>query len=143
MSNPESPVFISPGDDPEMEAASKNVRQTFKFFWREMAWENRRIIPGLEMAAVKASLFDPPEVQAANPGGLEVEHMWLVDVDFDGRRVEGTLINQPMSLQSYQEGQRVKIRGKQIGDLDVRFHGRGLRRVYRRFDARSHGDKRT
>ena len=110
------PIFISPGDDPEMEEASKKARQTFKFFWREMAWEQRRIIPGLEIAAVKASLFDPPEVRDANPGGLEVEHMWLMDVDFDGRRVEGTLINTPHSLQTYQEGQRVKIPGKQVGD---------------------------
>lgn len=109
-------VFISPGDDPEMVEASKKARQTFKYFWREMAWEQRRIVPGLELAAVKASLFDPPEIRAANPGGLEVEHMWLIDIDFDGRQVQGTLINTPHSLKSYQEGQQVKIPGKQVGD---------------------------
>lgn len=96
--------------------ASKKARQTFKFFWRELAWERRRIIPGLELAAVKASLCDPAEVRAANPGGLEVEHMWLMDIDFDGRHVEGTLINKPHSLKTYQEGQQVKIVGKQVGD---------------------------
>lgn len=116
MSNTENPVFLSPGDDPEMAAASKKARQTFKYFWRELSWENRRIIPGLEVAAVKASLADPAEVQAENPDGLEVEHMWLLDVDFDGRHVEGTLINTPHSLKSFQEGQRVKIAGKQLGD---------------------------
>ncbi|TWU49050.1 DUF2314 domain-containing protein [Rubripirellula reticaptiva] len=109
-------IFISPGDDPEMVEASKKARQTFKYFWREMAWEKRRIVPGLELAAVKASLFDPREVREANPGGLEVEHMWLIDIDFDGRQVQGTLINTPHSLKSYQEGQQVKIRGKQVGD---------------------------
>ena len=110
------PVFISPSDDPEMVEASKKARQTFKYFWRELAWEQRRIIPGLEIAAVKASLFDPPEVREANPGGLEVEHMWLIDINFDGREVEGTLINTPHSLKTYQEGQQVKIPGKQVGD---------------------------
>lgn len=110
------PVFFSPGEDPKMVEASKKARQTFKYFWREIAWERRRIIPGLEVAAVKASLFDPPEVRKANPGGLEVEHMWLIDVDFDGRQVKGTLINTPHSLKTYQEGQQVKVTGKQIGD---------------------------
>ncbi|WP_404307810.1 DUF2314 domain-containing protein [Neorhodopirellula lusitana] len=116
MSDSENPVFLSPGDDPEMAAAGKRARQSFKYFWREMAWERRRIIPGLEMAGVKVSLFDPPDVRAANPGGLEVEHMWLLEVDFDGRHVEGTLINTPHSLKTYQEGQRVKIPGKQLCD---------------------------
>lgn len=116
MSSSEPPVFLSPGDDPKMEAASKKARQTFKFFWREMAWEQRRIIPGLELAAVKASLRDPPEVRAANPDGLDVEHMWLLEVDFDGRHVEGTLINTPHSLRTFKEGDRVKIPGKQVGD---------------------------
>lgn len=116
MSNSENPIFLSPGDDTEMESASKQARQTFKYFWRELAWERRRIIPGLELAGVKASLFDPPEVRAGNPDGLEVEHMWLLEVDFDGRHVEGTLINTPHSLKTFVEGQRVKISGKQLCD---------------------------
>lgn len=116
MSNSKSPVFLSSGDDLEMEAAGRKARQTFKYFWREVAWERRRIVPALELAGVKASLFDPPGVRAANPDSLEVEHMWLLDVDFDGRQVEGTLINTPQSLKSYQEGQRVRIPGRQLCD---------------------------
>ena len=103
MANSESPVYASPGDDSEMEQAAARARQTFRFFWREMAWERRRIIPGLELAAVKGSFADPPEVRAQNPEGLEVEHMWLIDVDFDGRRIRGTLINSPLSLKTFQE----------------------------------------
>ncbi|MBW3598820.1 MAG: DUF2314 domain-containing protein, partial [Planctomycetes bacterium] len=99
-----------------MEQAAAKARQTFRFFWREMAWEQRRIIPGLELAAVKASFSDPPEIRAKNPEGLEVEHMWLLEVDFDGRKVQGTLINSPHSLKSVQEGDRVTITGKQIFD---------------------------
>lgn len=116
MANSESPVYKSPGDDPEMEQAAARARQTFRFFWREMAWERRRIIPGLELAAVKGSFADPPEVRAQNPGGLEVEHMWLMGVDFDGRRIHGTLINAPLSLKTFHEGDEVSISGKQLCD---------------------------
>ncbi len=42
--------------------------------------------------------------------------MWLLDVDFDGRRVSGSLINSPHSLQSFSEGDQVEIAGKQISD---------------------------
>lgn len=42
-------------EDPEMLAAYKNAQSTFKFFWRELSWEYRRIIPALEIAAVKVA----------------------------------------------------------------------------------------
>lgn len=116
MTDSESPIFASPSDDPEMDKAATIARQTFRFFWREMAWEQRRIVPGLDLAAVKASFSDPPEIRAQNPGGLEVEHMWLLEVDFDGRQIQGTLINSPHSLKSINEGDRVTITGKQICD---------------------------
>lgn len=112
----ESTVFHTPNNDAEMEAASAQARQTFRFFWREMAWERRRIIPGLSMAAVKAAFSDPPEIRAQNPGGLEVEHMWITDIDFDGRTIYGTLLNSPQSLQTFNEGDEVKITGKQLTD---------------------------
>lgn len=112
----DAPVFLNHGTDAEMEKAFAEARKTFRFFWREIAWERRRIIPGLSVAAVKACLSDPPEVHAENPDGLEAEHMWLSDVDFDGRRVTGTLLNTPHSLKSYSEGDSVEIAGKQLSD---------------------------
>ncbi|MCC9603611.1 DUF2314 domain-containing protein [Stieleria sp. JC731] len=111
-----APVFSSPSDDKEMEQASQKARHSFRFFWREMSWERRRIVPALELAAVKGTFRDPPELKSDDPDALEVEHMWLIDVDFDGREVEGTLINSPISLKSVKEGDRVTIRGKQICD---------------------------
>ena len=116
MTDSESPIFQSPSEDAEMEQAAAKARQTFRFFWREMAWEQRRIVPGLDLAAVKGAFSDPPEIRAKNPGGFEVEHMWLLEVDFDGRQLEGTLINSPHSLKSFQEGDRVTIAGRQIFD---------------------------
>jgi uncharacterized protein YegJ (DUF2314 family) len=116
MTNSESPIYQSPGDDPEMDQAAAKARQTFRFFWREMAWEQRRIVPGLELAAVKGTFSDPPEIRAQNPDGLEAEHMWLLEIDFDGRQLQGTLINAPHSLKSFNEGDRVTIAGRQICD---------------------------
>jgi len=116
MTASESPIFSSPSEDAEMEQAAAKARQTFRFFWREMAWEQRRIVPGLELAAVKGAFSDPPEIAANNPGEFEVEHMWLLEVDFDGRQLEGTLINAPHSLKSFQESDRVTIAGRQIFD---------------------------
>lgn len=116
MTDSESPIFASPADDPEMDQAAAKARQTFRFFWREMSWERRRIIPGLELAAVKGSFSDPPQIRAQNPDGLEVEHMWLIDVDFDGRKISGTLINSPHSLKTFHEGDQVSISGKQLCD---------------------------
>ncbi len=112
----ESPIFHSPSNDPQMDQATAKARQTFKFFWREMAWERRRIVPGLDVAAVKVACSDPPEVRAQNPDGLEVEHMWIVDVDFDGKRIQGTLINSPHTLRSFEEGDQVTVTGKQLSD---------------------------
>jgi uncharacterized protein YegJ (DUF2314 family) len=105
-----------PAEDTEMEQAAAKARQTFRFFWREMAWEQRRIVPGLELAIVKGSFWDPPEIRAENPGGFEVEHMWLVEVDFDGLQLEGTLVNSPHSLKSFREGDRVTLAAKQVFD---------------------------
>jgi uncharacterized protein YegJ (DUF2314 family) len=116
MTNSDAPIYKSPGDDPEMDQAAANARKTFRYFWRELAWELRRIVPGLDLAAVKGSFSDPPEIRAQNPGGLEVEHMWLLEVDFDGREISGTLINSPDSLKSFQEGDRVTIGGGQLCD---------------------------
>lgn len=42
--------------------------------------------------------------------------MWLMDVEFDGRQLEGTLINAPISLQTFHEGDRVTVSGRQISD---------------------------
>jgi uncharacterized protein YegJ (DUF2314 family) len=45
--------------DPEMQRAYESARATFRYFWREVAWERRRIIPALSLAAVKAPFSDP------------------------------------------------------------------------------------
>ncbi|QDT07098.1 hypothetical protein K227x_55230 [Rubripirellula lacrimiformis] len=108
------PIFLNPDDDAEMEAAWKRARQTFRYFWRELAWEYRRIIPGLDMACVKVMFRDPPEIDHGDDPS--VEHMWISDVQFDGQHVTGTLINSPGWLQSVSEGDDVKVKPGQVSD---------------------------
>jgi uncharacterized protein len=110
-----SKVFMFDGDDPEMEQAKREARRTFGYFWRELAWERRRIVPALDMAAVKAPFVDgPPSPQQADHP--QVEEMWLSEVDFDGQAVSGELLNSPNWLKSVTQGDQVRVPGGKISD---------------------------
>jgi uncharacterized protein YegJ (DUF2314 family) len=114
MSDSQSKVFLFDGSDPEMHRAHENARANFRYFWRELHWERRRIVPGLDLASVKAPFTDGPE--AADSGNPQAEHMWLSDVEFDGREVSGTLLNSPNWLQSVKEGDAVRLPLGEISD---------------------------
>ncbi|MDF1813317.1 MAG: DUF2314 domain-containing protein [Verrucomicrobiales bacterium] len=83
------------------EAASK-AQATFRFFWRELSWERRRIIPALEQACVKVPFSD-------DDAPSKIEHMWISEIDFDGKVVSGYLINEPNELKSVTVGQKVEV----------------------------------
>ena len=111
----ESKVFMFGGDDPEMLAASEKARATFKYFWRELAWERRRIIPALDLACVKAAFTDGTPAEGA-ASDVEVEHMWVENVDFDGEAVSGNLLNSPNWLKSVQAGDDVRVPLDEVTD---------------------------
>ncbi len=98
------PVFLFSGDDPRMTAAYTAAQHAFKFFWRELSWERRRIIPGLGIAMIKLPFTDGPRTD----GNPEFEHMWCNEVEFDGQQLTATLINSPNWLSSVQEGDRLQ-----------------------------------
>jgi uncharacterized protein len=106
MEMSESKVYMVDDDDPQMQQACDRARKTFRYFWRELSWERRRIIPGLDLACVKAPFVDDPA--ASGPAGRP-EQMWFGEIDFDGRIVTGMLINQPNWLKSVQEGDVVRV----------------------------------
>ncbi len=110
-----SKVFMFDNDDPEMQAAYRNARSTFRYFWREVAWERRRIVPALDLAAVKAPFSDGPEASRAK-NAPEAEQMWISEVDFDGQFVSGVLLNAPNWLKSVKEGDSVRIPLDQVSD---------------------------
>jgi uncharacterized protein len=110
-----SRVFMFDNSDPEMQRAYENARATFRYFWREVAWERRRIIPALDLACVKAT-FSDGEQGTRSKDTPEVEHMWLSEVDFDGQIVSGVLLNAPNWLKTVKEGDPARIPLGEISD---------------------------
>jgi uncharacterized protein YegJ (DUF2314 family) len=115
MSDEPSKVFWFDNSDPAMQRAYEQARGTFRYFWREVAWERRRIVPALDLACVKAPFADGPPGPAGGEQP-EVEHMWLDEADFDGQTVSGVLLNEPNQLQSVSQGDAVRVPLGQISD---------------------------
>src|SRR5687767_12674423 len=120
-----SRVYMAEGDDPEMQKASEQARATFRYFWREVAWERRRIVPALDLACVKVPFSDGPRPArsrttggpgARPPGTPEVELMWLDEVDFDGQLVGGVLLNTPNWLKTVKAGDPAHVPLDQVSD---------------------------
>ncbi|HEX9045977.1 MAG TPA: DUF2314 domain-containing protein [Verrucomicrobiae bacterium] len=125
---PEKPVYRV-NTDAEMRQASQRAQNTFRFFWRELSWEYRRIIPALQMSAVKTMFADRP-LDECGPAD-QVEQMWLKDVVFDGRVVTGKLLNQPNWLKSVRAGDLCSFPFEQLTDWMYAISGR----VYGAFTA--------
>lgn len=109
MSESNSPVFFLRPDDPALHAAMTSARATFKYLWRELTWEYRRIIPGLQLSAVKAAFRDGDDEDGT-------EHMWLTDLEFNGEVIGAKLVNQPNHLRSVHAGDRVSLAPELIED---------------------------
>lgn len=90
--------------DAPMARAYEGAQKTFRYFWRELSWERRRIVPGLDNAVTKLPFTDDPNSRDAS----RYEFMWVSDVDFDGTHLTGTLLNQPRFLQNWAEGDSVE-----------------------------------
>ncbi|MBO6938156.1 MAG: DUF2314 domain-containing protein [Deltaproteobacteria bacterium] len=97
-----SDIFQAPTGD-AMDAAYARARASFKYCWRELSWEMRRIVPGLDVSAVKFAFSDDGDFM-----GPDVEHMWLADVGFDGEHVYGRLLNTPGHLRSVSAGDAIR-----------------------------------
>ncbi len=105
-------IFWADGDSPKMSEAFQHAQQTFKYFWRELSWEYRRIIPALNIACVKVAFTQETEDKEKPI----VEHMWINEVMFDGTNVTGTLINDPYELTNISNGDTVTVPLHQISD---------------------------
>ncbi len=105
-------LFYSKADDAEMIQAFEKAKATFKYFWRELSWEFRRIVPALDLAVVKVALTQQMD-EGEEP---LVEHMWLNDIEFDGDTVTGVLINTPNELTNVENGDFLQIPLQQVSD---------------------------
>jgi len=118
----QSKVFMFDNDDAEMQRAYQNARANFRYFWRENAWERRRIVPGLDLSCVKAPFTDgKTRTKESDPPA--VEEMWFSEVDFDGREVSGVLLNAPNWLKSIKQGDAVRMPLAQISDWMYAING--------------------
>lgn len=106
------PIFYFEGDDQEMNQAYEAARRSFKYFWRELSWERRRIVPALQLSAVKVPFTDGPRTD----GNAEFEQMWLDEVDFDGDNVSGVLLNSPNWLTSVKQGDSAQVPFSRVTD---------------------------
>ncbi len=110
-----SKVFLFNDSDPEMQRAYEQARANFRYFWRECAWERRRIVPGLDLSCVKAPFTDGAQRDSsANP--TDVEQMWFSEIDFDGQHVSGVLLNAPNWIKSVKQGDAVRMPLSHITD---------------------------
>jgi len=113
MSQP-SQIHLFDNSDAEMQAAYKKAQASFGYFWREIAWERRRIVKGLDAAYVKAPFSDLGV--DSRPKAKEIEHMWIDQVDFDGETISGHLVNEPDKLRSVKQGDAVQMQLSAISD---------------------------
>lgn len=106
----ENKIYYSENSDAQMIKAFEKAQETFGYFWRELSWEYRRIIPALDLASVKIAFIE------GEGEDMKVEHMWIGDVGFDGATVYGTLFNQPNHISGYQAGDEVAMPFEQVSD---------------------------
>ena len=113
------PVFRYKEDEAMLEAALA-AQRSFKYFWRELSWERRRIVPALDMAAIKLPFTDGPR----SDGNPESEIMWCGEVDFDGITLTGTLLNSPNWLTSVKQGYSVTSHFSYLNDWMMSSRGK-------------------
>ena len=112
------PIYFVSSDEDYMQRAFEQARESFKYFWRELYWERRRIAPMLDYAMVKICFLDVVN-------GEEVgEHMWINDVEFDGETIYGTLVNEPDSVQNVKVGDQISAKFTDMSDWLFAIGGR-------------------
>ena len=104
-------LFLVEQDD-RMQAAMVKAQKTFKFFWRELYWEYRRIVPAHDFAMVKI----PFKQKMKGQDDPVVEHMWINNIQFDGELIKGELVNDPHQLTNIAKGDSVSRKKEEIGD---------------------------
>lgn len=100
-------------ESPEMILAFDKAVSTFKYFWRELYWEYRRIIPALELAYVKCAFIQENLEDKNQP---LIEYMWIDQIGFDGSTISGTLLNEPYIIDNVQAGETVSLQFDSIVD---------------------------
>ena len=96
----------------KMKAAYLKAQETFNYFWREMYWDSKRVVPAHDLALVKIPFQQMDEADDEPT----VEHMWISEIDFDGEDITGVLMNSPNLLTNVSEGDTVTRKVSEISD---------------------------
>ena len=112
-------VFYA-NQDKKLKEATSHAQKTFKYFWRELYWEYRRIVPAHDIAMLKI----PFEQKVSEQPDPIVEHMWINKVNFDGEYVIGELVNAPNQLTNVSKGDIVTKKINEIGDWMISIQGK-------------------
>lgn len=98
-------IIYTDSDSPEMLQAFNKARETFKYCWRELSWEARRIVPALDLAYAKVAFTQA----TGNPAKPLIEYMWVGEIGFDGDTITGVLINTPNVVTNINNGDEVAV----------------------------------
>jgi uncharacterized protein YegJ (DUF2314 family) len=112
QNNDTKPSIIYTEQDKKMKAANLKAQESFKYFWRELYWESRRIIPAHDFAMIKIAFAQ----QFAEDEMPKVEHMWINNLNFDGEIITGELANEPHQLTNITKGDKVSRKLNEISD---------------------------
>lgn len=99
--SPDKVTFVA-DDDPRMNAAMEKARSTVNTF-----------IAALRSRKAGRSAFS---VKTAFSDGDNVEHMWLTQVNYDGKSFHGTVNNEPQKVNNVRMGQRASVERSRISD---------------------------
>lgn len=93
-------------EDKMMLKAYEDARNTFKYFYRELTWDFKRVVSVLGNAIVKVTIQEDDII----------EHMWINNIEFDGVIVSGILTNIPRELTKIKQGDHVEVKLSEIKD---------------------------
>lgn len=96
----------------KMKAAYLKAQETFNYFWRELYWETKRVVPAHNLSLVKIPFQQMDEADDEPT----VEHMWISEIAFDGEHITGVLMNSPNLLTNVSEGDTVTRKVSEISD---------------------------
>jgi uncharacterized protein len=108
-SDPKPSVIPVQAGDPEMQAAMQTARDRFPEFCREVSADYKRVIPALGGSMVKAYFHDAGAPQTG-------EHMWVSEVEYDGKMITGVLADTPRQLHSVRSGEQVSFPLERLTD---------------------------
>ena len=112
-------IFYAQQDD-KMKNAYIQAQQSFKYFWRELSWEYRRIVPAHDFAMVKI----PFEQIIPEQTAPLVEHMWINNINFNGEFITGELVNTPNELTNVTKGDLISKKIDEIDDWMLSIQGK-------------------